>query len=260
MEAELGVQLLARNTHAVSLTEAGRLLAGQAGEIVRQCNRAERQLRKGISSTGGRLRIGCSTEISCASHIRTFLSAFLRQYPGIDLRLEVLAKMPRDTLERYDIVFSPCNYFDLPEGSKVVLVRRHETYLVLPAGHPLMSHSTIGLHQLAGQTLIVPYADELFGPYAQNWQLAVRDCARKLNSIPVPNLATALMLVSLAQGVLIAPRYVHSLVPSDIFLVAISNPNCRFDEYLYAENPAENPAAELFIDEFLNAFPVEACK
>lgn len=78
--------------------------------------------------------------------------------------------------------------------------------------------------------------------------------------MPVPNLSTALMLVSLGQGVLIAPRYVHALVPSDIFLVAISNPNCRFDEYLYATHPAENPAAELFIDEFLHSFPVESSK
>ncbi len=260
MEAELGVQLLVRSTHSVSLTEAGRLLASQADQIVRQCSRAERQLRKGIFSTEGRLSIGCSTEISYASHIRMFFSAFLRQYPGIDLRIEVLARMPRDTLDRYDVVLSPCSYFDLPEGSRAELVRRHETYLVLPAGHPLMSHSTIGLHQLAGQTLLVPYADELFGPYAQNWQLAVRDCARKLNAMPVPNLSTALMLVSLGQGVLIAPRYVHSLVPSDIFLVAISNPNCRFDEYLYAARPAENPAAELFIEEFLHSIPMDPGK
>lgn len=260
MEDVLGAQLLVRSTHAVSLTEAGRLLASQSDRIVRQCSRAQRQLRKGIASMEGRLSVGCSTEISCASHIRMFFSAFLRQYPGIDLHLEVLAKMPRDTLDRYDIVISPCSYFDLPEGSRAVLVRRHETYLVLPPGHPLMSHSTIGLHQLAGQTLLVPYADELFGPYAQNGQLAVRSCAQKLNSIPVPNLTTALMLVSLAQGVLIAPRYVHSLAPSDLFLVAISNPNCRFDEYLYAASPAENPAAELFIDEFLSTYPVETCK
>ncbi|MGN0772219.1 MAG: LysR family transcriptional regulator [Candidatus Ventricola sp.] len=260
MEDELGAQLLVRSTHAVALTEAGRLLASQAERIIRQCSRVQRQLRRESSSMEGRLSVGCSTEISCASHIRMFFSAFLRQYPGIDLHLEILAKMPRDTLERYDIVLSPCSYFDLPEGSRAVLVRRHETYLVLPAGHPLMSHSTIGLHQLTGQTLIIPYADELFGPYARNGQLAARSCAQKLNSIPVPNLTTALMLVSLAQGVLIAPRYVHTLAPSDLYLVAISNPNCRFDEYLYAARPAENPAAELFIDEFLHSIPIESGK
>ncbi|MGN1019749.1 MAG: LysR family transcriptional regulator [Aristaeellaceae bacterium] len=260
MEEELGVQLLVRSTHAVALTEAGRLLASQAERIVRRCSRAEQQMRKGVCATEGRLSVGCSTEIACASHIRMFLSAFLRQYPGIELRLEVLAKMPRDTLDHYDVVLSPCSYFDLPEGSRVVLVRRHETYLVLPAGHPLMDHATVGLHQLAGQTLIVPYADELFGPYAQNWQLAVRSCARKLNAMPVPNLTTALTLVSLGQGVLIAPRYVQSLAPPDIYLVAVSNPGCRFDEYLYAAHPADNPAAELFIDEFLHSIPTEPRK
>lgn len=257
IEEELGAQLLVRSTHAVSLTEAGRLLARQADGIIRRCSRAQRQLRRGIASMEGRLSIGCSTEISCASHIRMFLSAFLRQYPGIELHLEVLSRMPRDTLDRYDIVFSPCSYFDLPEESRAVLVRRHETYLVLPDGHPLMAHSAIGLHQLAEQTLIIPYADELFGPYARNGQLAARSCAQRLNSIPVESLATALLLVSLGQGLLIAPRYVHAHAPSDLFLVAISNPNCRFDEYLYAARPAETPAAELFIDEFLHSIPLE---
>lgn len=260
MEDELGAQLLVRSTHAVSLTEAGRLLVSQSDRIIRQCSRVQRQLSKGLNSMEGRLSIACSSEISCASHIRMFFSSFLRQYPGIDLHLEILARMPRDTLERYDIVFSPCSYFDLPEGSRAVLVRSHETCLVLPAGHPLMSHSAIGLHQLTGQTLIIPYADELFGPYARNAQLAVRSCSRKLHSIPAPNLSTTLMLVSLAQGVLIAPRYVHSLAPSDIFLMAISNPNCRFDKYLYAARPADNPATELFIDEFLHNIPMEPGK
>ena len=72
------------------------------------------------------------------------------------------------------------------------------------------------------------------------------------------NVATALLLISLGQGVMIAPRYVHALTPFELFLVAVSNPNCRFDEYLYAARPAENPAAELFIEEFLGACPVEA--
>lgn len=92
----------------------------------------------------------------------------------------------------------------------------------------------------------------------RNGQLAARSCAQRLNSIPVENVATVLLLVSLRQGVLIAPRYVHTLAPSDLFLAAVSNPNCRFDEYLYAARPAENPAAELFIDEFLAVCPVEA--
>ena len=254
LEAELGVQLLVRSTHGVSLTEAGRVLAAQADELIRDCGHAVRQLRRGISPAEGTLRIGCSTEISYASHVRLFLSSFLERYPSMDLRIDVLNAMPRYIIDQYDIVLSPCSYFDLPEGARAVLVRRHGTYLYLPPGHPLMTRSAIGLHQLAGQTLIVPYADEPFGPYARNWQLVVRACARQLNHIPVQNLATALMLVSLGQGVLIAPRYVRNLFTSELFPVAISNPDCRFDEYIYSARLGENPAAELFFDEFMSAY------
>lgn len=89
----------------------------------------------------------------------------------------------------------------------------------------------------------------------RNGQLAARSCAQRLNSIPVENVATALLLVSLRQGVLIAPRYVHTLAPSDLFLVAVSNPNCRFDEYLYAARPAENPARSCLSTSFLPSAP-----
>lgn len=254
MEAELGATLLVRSTHGVALTEAGRLLAAQADEIIRQCGHAEHRLKKGHFPAEGRLRIGCSFEIAQAAHIRLFLSAFINRYRGIDVRIDVLSRMPREVIDQYDIVFSPCSYFDLPEHARRALVRRHGTYLVLPPGHPLMSHSSVGLHQLSGQTLIVPYADELFGPYAQNWQLAVRSCARKLNHISAPNVPTALLLVSLGQGLLIAPRYIKSFVSPETFLAAISNPACCFHEYIYSATLRQNPAAELFFDEFTSAY------
>lgn len=53
MEEELGAQLLVHSTHAVSLTEAGRLLARQADGIIRRCSRAQRQLRRGDRLDGG---------------------------------------------------------------------------------------------------------------------------------------------------------------------------------------------------------------
>lgn len=42
-----------------------------------------------------------------------------------------------------------------------------------------MTKSLIALHQLAGETLIVPYAWEPFGPYARNWLLAEKSRAVK---------------------------------------------------------------------------------
>ena len=173
--------------------------------------------------------------------------------PPNTVSISVLSRMPREVIDQYDTVFSPCSYFDLPEHARRSLVRRHDTYLVLPPGHQLMSHASVGLHQLSGQTLIVPYADELFGPYAQNWQLAVRSCARKLNHIPAPNVPTALLLVSLGQGLLIAPRYIRSFLSPETFLVTVSNPACCFNESIYSAALRQNPAAELFFDEFTSA-------
>lgn len=254
LERELGTKLLVRDTHSVSLTEAGRLLAGQAGELVRLCGHAEHQLKKGNLRAEGKIRIACSLEISQASHIRLFLSKFIERYSAIDVRIDVLSAMPESVVSEYDIVFSPCTYFNLPEETRQFLVRRHGTYLVLPPGHPLMSKSTVGLHQLAGETLIVPYADELFGPYAQNWQLAVRSSVRKINHLPASNIGTALLMVALGQGVLIAPRYVRNLVSTETFMVAVSNPACCFNEFLYSARLNTNHAAELFWDEFISAY------
>ena len=69
--------------------------------------------------------------------------------PPNTVSISVLSRMPREVIDQYDIVFSPCSYFDLPEHARRSLVRRHDTYLVLPPGHPLMSHASVGLHQLS---------------------------------------------------------------------------------------------------------------
>lgn len=253
LEKETGHKLIERNSHNVALTEAGRILSNQAVEIIRLCGHAEHQIKKHTLSSEGRIHIACSLEISHASHVKVFFTRFMERYPHIDLRIDVLAGMPESILREYDVIFSPCTYYEQPENTRMMLVQKHGTYLVLPPAHPLMSHATVGLHQLAGETLIVPYADELFGPYAQNWQLAVRSSTKKINHLPAPNIGTALFMVSLGQGILIAPRYVRNLVSSETFMVAISTPNCCFNEYIYAP-PSTNKSVDLFWDEFSLAY------
>ena len=81
--------------------------------------------------------------------------------------------------------------------------------------------------------MIVPFADELSSPYARNHLLAEKATKGQIASIKVDNLHTALFLVSMGKGVCIAPRYVLNMVPIDTFHVTISDPSCRFDEYLY---------------------------
>lgn len=44
------------------------------------------------------------------------------------------------------------------------------------------------------------------------------------------------------------------MLPSDTFVVGISDRSCRFNEYLYYHSKQDNGAAKLFYEEFRNLF------
>ncbi len=251
LEAELGVPLFRRTTHGVTLTEAGRLLSNQAEGLLEKCDRALSLMRERNMPVQGSVRIACELEISYAAQIREFTARFSERYPDIELVFDVIAEnTPPSLCTRYDLVFTPCEYAQLPTGVVRRLIYSHGTYAVLPPGHALMTKSLIALHQLAGETLIVPYAWEPFGPYARNWLLAEKSTRGRIGCIKAPNLMTALFLVSTGHGIVIAPRHVRNMVTKDTFVIGISDRDCRFNEYVYYNESAENGAARLFFEEF----------
>lgn len=257
LEEELGSPVLIRNTHSVTLTEAGKVLLKEAPELINKCDSTLRRLRSRNSWSNGSIRIGIAMEFAHSSHIRQYFHTFSSRYPDIELKYDVFSgNMPSHVAEEYDILFTPCVYHDLPENIHRILLRRHGTYAVLPPQHPLISTAAIYLHQLVGQTIIVPYAQELFGPYAQNWILAEKATKGQISIIKVDNVSTALFLVSMGKGICIAPRYVKNMLSPETFIVSISDQNCRFDEYLYY-NETDNGAAKLFFDEYQRSLPIK---
>lgn len=252
LEKELGCQLLTRTTHGVALTEAGRVLAKDAPKLINKCDSALRRLRSQKSWSQGSVKIGIALEFSYSNHIRSFFKSFSSRYPDIELKYDVLSgSTPSNVASECDILFTPCVYHDLPDNIHRHLIRHHGTHAILPPQHPLISTSAIYLHQLAGQTIIVPHAQELFGPYAQNRMLAEKATKGQISIIKVDNLPTALFLVAMGKGICIAPRYAKNLMPANTFDVTVSDLNCRFDEYLYF-NETDNEAAKLFYEEFVN--------
>lgn len=253
LETELGVALFTRTSHGVALTEAGRLFVREGQLMLNQCDSALSKLRNQSVPATGSIRIALCLEFSYSAHIRSFLQSFAARYPRIELVYNVLPfKTPENIPLEYDLLFTPCVYHNLPANVHSFLARHHGTYAILPPGHPLITRSTIYLHQLTGQTIIVPYASELFGPYAQNWLLAEKATKGQISCIKVDNLSTALFLVAMDKGICIAPRHVKNLTGLSIFTVPISDQLCRFDEYLYF-NDTGNEAAKLFYEDYLNA-------
>lgn len=256
LEKELGYPVLKRTTHGVSLTEAGKVLLKEAPELISKCDSVLRRLRSRNSWSKGSVRVGIAMEFAYSNHIRGFFETFSDQYPDIQLKYDVFTgSTPSNVASECDILFTPCTYHDLPENIHRLFVRHHGTHAILPPQHPLISTSAIYLHQLAGQTIIVPYAQELFGPYAQNWMLTEKATKGQISTIKVDNISTALFLVSMGKGICIAPRYALNLMPAGTFDTTISDLNCRFDEYLYY-NETGNEAAKLFYEEFHNTLDV----
>lgn len=251
LEKEFGTQLFLRTTHEVALTSAGRRLAEEAAHIIGQCDATLHMLQLQDVATDGTIRIGCVLEFSYASHIQVFISRFMERYPGIDIHFEVCSEgTPTETLFDYDILFTPCEYHHIPSNIHQHLVNQHETYAALPPGHRLLSKSLLSLRELTGETMIVPFADELFGPYSKNAMLIKKYTHNNVNCISTRNLQSALFLVSIGKGIAIVPRYAKKLLPFNTFIVALSNTAIQFPEYMYYREDPSNGAAKLFYNEY----------
>lgn len=257
MEKELNTKLFQRTTHGVALTQAGFLLSSRASRLINKCYSAANISQTADLALCGFIRIACALELSYASHIQIFVSRFMERYPNIKVSFQVLSEGTPDNMlyeQRYDFIFTPCEYVNPPSNIHVHLIQEHGVYAALYAGHPLLSQSSLQLRNLERETLLVPFIDELFGPYAKNLVLAQKYTHNKIRCVSVPNLPTALFELSLGHGIALVPRYVKNMISGNLFLVGISNQSCRFNEYLYYRETPENNAAKLFYKEFCSFF------
>lgn len=250
LERELEAELFQRNTHGVALTEVGRMLARRSQELIDKWDSAQSRLLRRSVRALGTIHIALSLEFSYSGHIRGFFESFSRRYRDIELIYDVISgSMDPQMIAGYDFVFTSNDYDSLPSSVRRLHVRRHGAYLILPPGHAMMSRSAVYLHQLSHQTLTVPFADELYTPYARNYLLAEKATKGQVGSIKVDSLNTALFLVSMGKGICIVSSYALGIAPPDTFHITVSDPNCHFDEYLYYIETG-NDAAKLFFDDF----------
>jgi DNA-binding transcriptional LysR family regulator len=86
LEAETGAQLLQRVGRGIRLTEAGRLLAGRAAEIVGRIEAADAELAAHVGLTAGRVRLaGFSSAIG--SLVPRAVATLASRHPGLQISL-----------------------------------------------------------------------------------------------------------------------------------------------------------------------------
>ena len=87
IERELGVSLLNRSTHELSLTEAGRIFHGRCVKILREIEGAHDAAREASAALGGTLRLHLTPGLTARQFVLPALRRFLTKHP--DLTVDV---------------------------------------------------------------------------------------------------------------------------------------------------------------------------
>ncbi|HJQ07436.1 MAG TPA: LysR family transcriptional regulator [Nocardioides sp.] len=212
LEAELGVELFARTTRSVTLTEAGRAYRARAEAILGEVDDAADHARRVAAGSVGHLAIGCvgSATYSLLPGLSRALSAEL---PGVDFsfRGEMLVPDQVEALRTGAIDVALLRPPVLDGSLAVEPLRRDRLVLALPADHPLAARKQVAARDLAAVDLIVHSADRRSVMYAVVQRLLHDAGVSAHVRHEVGETSTLVTLVAGGLGVAIVPEPVTAL-------------------------------------------------
>ena len=155
MEARLGMALINRTTRRMSLTPEGELYLDCARKVQGEIDDLEDRLWGAAVAPQGLLRVNATLGFG-RSHIAPLISAFCRQYPQVDVQLQLSVNPPASADDSCDVCFR----FGNPPDSRSIarfIARNRRLVVAAPAylqkhGEPqtpqdLIRHNCIGIRQ-----------------------------------------------------------------------------------------------------------------
>jgi DNA-binding transcriptional LysR family regulator len=161
LEGRLGAPLFERTTRRVRLTAAGRLLVGEAREVLARADAARRRLRDATAARSPWLGVGY-TQVALYTALPRLVERLGAISPDRELRLrEASTRRQVEALEAAEI---DLGLLHLPVRSahlETRVVHTERVRLAVPAHHPLAGRPGLGLADFAGESLIVhpPHED-----------------------------------------------------------------------------------------------------
>jgi DNA-binding transcriptional LysR family regulator len=155
LERELGTDLYVRGTRPVRLTAAGEALLAPAREALHAADTARRAVHETSEVLTGRLRLGISLSAQHLVPFAAHLGAFLREHPGVDVRMRPAAALAMlDMVEggELDCAIGPA----LEQRGRLRLTPLATEPLALTCrrDHPLAGRDRVTLTDLAGERFV----------------------------------------------------------------------------------------------------------
>lgn len=156
LEQELGIQLFERNSHEVTLTEAGQYLKKYAEKAICSVDACEQQIEDLKNMLAGELNVGVTFSFNSIAH--ETVMAFLKKYPKVKLNIcyrPMVELMDLLKQRKLDIVLA---FKPLVPDSKIEsrLLFNNHLAAIAHDGHPITRMESIDLDILKNYSLILP--------------------------------------------------------------------------------------------------------
>ena len=115
LESSLGIQLLARTTRRVALTEAGQQFYGRCRTGLSEIDRAEQVVTKLGDIPQGLLRVSSPVTFGQA-YISPILAGYLEKYPKVDIELNLNDGFVDFYTDRVDVAFRVGDFTNMKKG------------------------------------------------------------------------------------------------------------------------------------------------
>ena len=223
LELELGVALLNRDRHNVSLTPAGQSFLRESGLLLSHAAEAAEKARRIARGEAGELTLAFMTAPTFA-----FLPALVREYRRLypEVGLKIVEMNPNHQLTAFadgnlDIGFTR----PLPpgaEGLRAQVVLREDLLAALPPGHRFQGRGRIRIADLSSERFVLLAREEATVLFDH----IVAMCRERGFSPSIPNtplqISTVLSMVAAGEGIGIVPEPARQLANPGVTFCRLS--------------------------------------
>ncbi|WP_225731449.1 MULTISPECIES: LysR family transcriptional regulator [unclassified Nocardia] len=254
LEKSLGVQLVARNSHMVELTPAGREFEGQARLIVAQMDRAAQAAKATAAGRTGTLNIGYN--LPASRHVLPdALTRMTERHPGIMVSLwekrtgPQLAALSDGSLDLAMVYGRPST----PEYRYCRLLHRIPLVAVVGRRHRWADRPGMPFAELAGQGVVLFAREQCPAMYDTIFRAAA-DTAISLSVVQIaddPGATAHVVSVRPLVGFASLPRAISMGMGVDAgtpVAVKLFDPVPTLDLYAVWRADETNPAVSRFLD------------